>query len=203
MRGDPGHRDRGARQPRRRADADAGEPQEDRPADPRMAGRRGDLARAPTTTTPTTATPAILVQDAAFMVIVPSFCPGCRRARGRTRSSSTARTASRSRTRSSPTWSCRIDAVIEQEGRLHRRAGVAVLRVEPLALRLPRRGAEGGSGPSGWNQGLASGAGTPRSADRFRAQAGRGASARSGARRSSTPRRSSCASTAASRRPRS
>ena len=74
------------RHPRRRAAADAGEPPADHPADPRVEGRPGDAPR-PNDYHPDHRYTGVLVQDAAYMVTVPHFCPTCRRS-GRTRSSS-------------------------------------------------------------------------------------------------------------------
>ena len=47
----------------------------------------------------------VVVQDSAYMVVVPNVTPTPRRC-GRTPSSSTRRTTSSGRTRSAPTWSC-------------------------------------------------------------------------------------------------
>ena len=90
----------------------------------------------------------ILVQDAAFMVIVPSFCPDVPALRKNpvflyTEDDFKKPQPFQARRR-------RADrSGVRPEGRLRRRARVAVLRVEPLALRLSRPGAQGKGGPAG------------------------------------------------------
>ena len=88
----PRDRDRGARHPRRRADADAREPRDDHPADSRVAGRRRASATGRTTITPTIATPASW-RTTAFLVVAPFFRPTRRRG-SQSRCSSTPRTTS-------------------------------------------------------------------------------------------------------------
>ncbi len=73
---DPGRRDRGSRQPRRRALADPGEPSWTITRKIReWQGRRRHRTPTQRLSSRSPLCTGILVQDAAFMVIVPSFCP--------------------------------------------------------------------------------------------------------------------------------
>ena len=145
---------------------------------------------------------AILVQDAAFMVIVPSFCPDVPALR-KNPVFLYSQDGFKKPNPFAPDVVVPIDPVHRPEGRLRRRPGIAVLRVEPLALRLPRRGARrtrrrGWTGPA------------KRAEERYGVrrrpvpgQAASSSSARRRARPSSTPRPSRSASTARSPRARS
>ena len=166
VRRDPGDRDRGPRHPRRRAAADPGEPPADHPQDPRVAGRRRDRPpaqrlppRPPLYRHPRPGRrlhgdrPQLLPGRAG-----PPQEPGVPLHRGRLQEAEPVRARRRRADRPGA----------RPEGRLRRRPRVAVLRVEPLALRLSRPGAQG-EGRPGWN-GPASGPPAARRglADRFR-----------------------------------
>ena len=114
-----------------------------------MASRRRDLSR-PNDYHPDHRYTAILVQDAAFMVIVPSFCPDVPALR-KNPVFLYSEDDSRSRIRSSPMSSCRSTRSSTRRWR-HRRTRVAVLRVEPLALRLLGRGPQGKQERLAWTR---------------------------------------------------
>ena len=141
VRRDPRHRDRGARHPRRRADADAGEPPDDHPPDPRVEGRHRH--RPPAQRLPPR--PPLHRHPRAGRRVHghrPQLLPRRPRARqepglplraGRLPEAQPVRARRRGADRPGA----------RPEGGLRRRPGVAVLRVEPPALRLPRPGPQG------------------------------------------------------------
>ena len=82
----------------------------------------------------------ILVQDAAFMVIVPSFCPDVPALR-KNPVFLYSEDGFKKPNPFDPDVVVPIDSVMDQKVACIDALEVAVLRVEPLALRLPRRGA--------------------------------------------------------------